>query len=219
MIEQTILLPIISLIFGYLVGSLFISYPWGLLKGIDITKSGTGQLGGSNAGRILGWYALPICGLFDIFKSFMYLFTIDYSYHTFFSPFQALDLELALILGGVGLVLGHVYSIYLKFGTKKWQGGKGAAPYGGILLFISIFGFIVTYVVLFGILQGMKKLLKTKLTLYDNFMTNAIQLLASPFVIYFFVPEIWITLWLVILIIVLLIIERKKVFSIFGFDN
>lgn len=211
---STILITFLSLAFGYLIGSIFISYPIGLLKGIDITESGTGQLGGSNAGRLIGWYMLPIAGLFDIFKSYLYLFALEFLFNNYIQNIQQLDIEIGLIAGSVGLILGHDYSVYTRLYSHKWHGGKGMAPIAGIVLFISWQGFLIDIVFLFLLFFALKKLLKTKLTVYDNFYSNAIQLLLSPFILYFFVPELWIVIWLVVLIILLAIIERKKIINL-----
>ncbi len=195
------------------MGSLFISYPWGLLKGIDITKAGTGQLGGSNAGRILGWPFLFISGLFDVLKAIFSLMIFVYLNDTFFSGNELVN-EVSLIAGGVGLILGHTYSIYLKLYSKKWEGGKGVAPYGGILFFISWQSFIVIFIFLFGSLQALKKILKTKLSIYDNFIPNTIILLLSPMIVFSFRPELWISAWLICLILVMFFDDRKKVFDV-----
>ena len=210
---STIITIVLYLIVGYLVGSIFISYPWGLLRGIDITKAGTGQLGGSNAGRLLGWYVLFIAGLFDILKSFLTLLLFNYLNIYVFSEGQLTN-ELSMIAGGVGILLGHIYSIYISLYSKKWQGGKGAAPFGGIILFISWQSFIIIYPVIFGLLKLGRKLLNRESALYDNFLNNAVLLLLSPIVVYFFRPELWITAWLLCLILLLLVIERKKVLDL-----
>ena len=209
-----ITLVIFYLIFGYLMGSIFISYPWGLLRGIDITKSGTGQLGGSNAGRLLGWYVMIIAGLFDVLKALIPLIITEYINNSLLKT-NKLTNEVSLIATSAGILLGHAYSIYLKIYTKKWLGGKGVASYGGILLFISWQSFIIIYPVLFGLLSLGKKVLKTKLTIYDNFYNNAVLLLLSPFIVYFFVPEIWVSVWLVILILLFIFFDRNKVIKIF----
>ena len=210
----TSFLVILYLIFGYLIGSIFISYPWGLLRGIDITKNGTGQLGGSNAGRLLGWYVMIIAGLFDVLKALIPLVITNYINNKLLTIDQIIN-EVSLIAVSIGILLGHAYSIYLKFYTKRWQGGKGVASYGGILLFISWQSFIIIYPVLFGLLSLGKKLLKTKLTIYDNFYNNAVLLLLSPFIVYFFVPELWISIWLIILIFLFIFFDRNKVIAIF----
>lgn len=204
---------LLYLVVGYLVGSIFISYPWGLLKGIDITKAGTGQLGGSNAGRLLGWYVLFIAGLFDISKSFLTLLLFNYLNTNVFSNGQLIN-ELSMIAGGVGILLGHIYSFWVSLYSKKVQGGKGAAPFGGIILFISWPSFIIIYPVIFGLLKLGRKFLSKDSTLYDNFLNNAALLLLSPIIVYFFRPELWITAWLLCLILLLLFIERKKVLDL-----
>ncbi len=208
-----ILTVIFFLIVGYLVGSIFISYPWGLIKGIDITKQGTGQLGGSNAGRVLGWYVMIVSGIFDVTKCFSLLFIIYYlDQHKLF--YDQTSYRLVLAVSSIGLLLGHIYSLYVRLYSKEWHGGKGAAPYGGIILFISWQGFLVIYALLFGLLQLIKQLLRSRSTLYDNFLINAVLLLVSPIIILFFIPEMWILFWLFSLIIILMFTERKKIINL-----
>lgn len=197
------------------MGSIFISYPWAKLKGMDITKSGTGQLGGSNAGRLFGWYAMIIAGLFDVLKSFFTLVIIDYFLKNVLVNIDQLDIEVSLIAGCVGVLLGHAYSLYIKLYSKEWHGGKGVSIFAGVLIFISWPAFIVLFLFIFGPLILLRKISKTNLTIYDNFLSGAFVLLISPFVVYFFNPQIWITIWMIIIIIVLLTFDKEKVFSVF----
>lgn len=215
MIFITILFIILFAIFGYLIGSIFISYPWALLKGVDITKSGTGQLGGSNAGRLLGWYAMILAGLFDVLKSFITLVLIDYFLKNILINIDQLDIKVSLIAGSVGVLLGHAYSLYIKLYSKEWHGGKGFASFGGIMLFISWPTFIILFIGLFGFLQLLRKKVKANSTIYDNFLSNAVLLLVAPFIIYIFDPQVWLTLWMIIIIIVLALLDKEKVFNIF----
>ncbi|MFW9996118.1 MAG: glycerol-3-phosphate acyltransferase [Candidatus Odinarchaeota archaeon] len=201
---------VLATVFGYLVGSIFISYFWGKLKGVDLTREGTGQLGGSNAGRILGWPAMIITGLFDIFKGTIALIVILFMFKTRDSPY----LEVILITGSCGVMLGHIYSLWMRLLTKEWQGGRGAAPFGGIILFISWESFIILYIVLMVILLLVKKYLIAKKTIYDNLLTNAIVFVFTPFVVFHFTGNILYIAWILLLVVIMAFGERKKLLEI-----
>jgi len=112
-------------VIAYLVGSI----PWGLLIGKvffkkDIRKYGSGNIGGTNAGRVLG---RPI-GLLVIFLDAMKAFL-----------FMALCNVLckdAVPFAGLCCVVGHCFSIITDF-----NGGKGVATGFGYLLGLAVFGF------------------------------------------------------------------------------
>lgn len=201
---------LVSGIFGYLMGSIFISYYWGKLNGIDLTKEGTGQLGASNSGRILGWSAMVIFGLFDILKATITLIIISFSFQYMFqSPYY----EVLLITGSFGVLLGHVKSLWIWLEKHSWHGGKGGAPLGGILLFLSLESFIILYVVLMVFLQLLKWLL-LKGKLYDNLSTNAIIVLLSPFVILWCTGNIMYFILILLINSTIIFFEREKIASI-----
>lgn len=106
---------------AYLLGSLPSSWLAGRAAGVDLTHRGSGNLGGTNVFRVLGWrYALPVV-LADVGKGFVpaYLFP---AWDGAGSP------ELALLYG-LAAIGGHVWSVFLRF-----RGGKGVATAGGVLL-------------------------------------------------------------------------------------
>jgi glycerol-3-phosphate acyltransferase PlsY len=201
---------IISGIFGYLMGSIFISYYLARLKGIDLTKEGTGQLGASNAGRSLGWPAMILIGLFDIIKATLTLMILYYFFNYLFpSTFY----EVLLITGSLGVVLGHIKSLWIWLEKHDWHGGKGGAPFGGILLFLSVQSFIILYIVLMIFLQLLKRfILKGKL--YDNFSTNAIVVLFSPIIILWFTGNLMYFVLVLLIIGTIIYFEREKVVSL-----
>lgn len=108
---------------GYLVGGIPTAYLAGRLRGIDIRRHGSGNVGGTNALRVLGWkLGLPVMAL-DVGKGYLV---------TAFLPRLPLGrgepVSLALA-AGLGAFLGHVFSPYLRF-----RGGKGVATGAGVVL-------------------------------------------------------------------------------------
>jgi len=105
---------------AYLVGSI----PFGLLVSwalarVDIRSHGSGNIGTANVLRIVGKWAATLTLLGDLLKGFL-------------PVVAALSLGASeLWVAGVGLaaVLGHNWSVYLRF-----AGGKGVATSFGALL-------------------------------------------------------------------------------------
>lgn len=106
---------------AYLCGSIPSSWLAGRAAGVDLTRRGSGNLGGTNVFRVLGWrYALPVV-VTDVAKGFVPAY--------FFTSWDGTSLpELALVYG-LAAIVGHVWSAFLRF-----RGGKGVATAGGVLL-------------------------------------------------------------------------------------
>lgn len=108
------------IILAYLMGSI----PSGLLivkafKGIDIREHGSGNIGATNVRRVCGYkYAVP-SGVCDLLKAFIPTVITDMLFR-----FNIVEGNRAFVLCAVALaaILGHNYSIFLKF-----KGGKGVA--------------------------------------------------------------------------------------------
>ncbi|MFW9779536.1 MAG: glycerol-3-phosphate acyltransferase [Candidatus Heimdallarchaeota archaeon] len=196
--------------FGYLTGSIFISYYWGRLNGIDLTQEGTGQLGASNAGRTFGWPAMVIVGMSDILKATIALAILSFAFHDLFgSPFY----DGILIVGSLGIVFGHVNSFWIWLEKHDWHGGKGGSSLGGILLFLSLESFVILFIVLMLTLKILKRYLLNG-NWYENFSTNAIVALFSPFVILWFTGNITYFVLVLLVIGTILFFEREKISSI-----
>jgi len=89
---------------------------------VDLRTKGSGNLGGTNTFRVLGWKAaLPVM-LVDIGKGWFPVWYFP-QIQTATSP-----LTWALAYGGAA-VLGHVFSFWVGF-----KGGKGIATSAGVLL-------------------------------------------------------------------------------------
>ncbi|MFH0993087.1 MAG: glycerol-3-phosphate 1-O-acyltransferase PlsY [bacterium] len=112
------------LAFAYLFGAIPFSLLLGkLFKNIDIRKHGSGNLGTTNAFRVLGKALGFVVLCLDTLKSGGLVFLIQ---HT--SLFASYQLFHPLVYG-VGAVIGHVFPVWLKF-----KGGKGVAASFGLLL-------------------------------------------------------------------------------------
>lgn len=119
-----IIFGIIAYLFGSIPSALIVGK---ISKGIDIREHGSGNLGATNAFRVLGIKAGSIVVLADILKG-----TIPTLLPLLF------DVDVYRLLIGVFAVLGHTYPIFARF-----KGGKAVATSGGIILGISPIIFIV----------------------------------------------------------------------------
>lgn len=122
---------ILTIIISYLVGSIPTAYIFGrLLKRVDIRKFGSGNVGATNAFRLLGkGWGITILFL-DILKGFLpVVFLGDIAAHQQ-SGVQAQNI---LIIIGLGCISGHNWPIFLQF-----KGGKGVATTLGVLLGLAL---------------------------------------------------------------------------------
>lgn len=122
---------ILGIIISYLIGSIPTAYIFGrLIKGIDIRRFGSGNVGATNALRVLGRGAGITVLLLDILKGFVavvFLGNILASRSAYFSE------EAVRIILGLCCICGHNWTIFLNF-----KGGKGIAATFGVLLGLSI---------------------------------------------------------------------------------
>jgi acyl phosphate:glycerol-3-phosphate acyltransferase len=123
------------IILSYLVGSIPTSIIVSkIARGIDIREHGSGNAGGTNVMRVLGWKHGVLVILFDAFKGVLAVVVVA-RLHYGSMPFQNVtpfdDFTLVQIIAGVSAVIGHVWTIFAGF-----RGGKGIATALGMLLMI-----------------------------------------------------------------------------------
>ena len=111
----------LCLLASYFVGAIPTGYLAGrLFRGIDLREHGSKNLGATNVYRTLGArYAIPV-GLFDIAKGAVPV--LD------FAP-QSSDSQLFALACGIAAIVGHVFSVFVRF-----RGGKGVATAAGVML-------------------------------------------------------------------------------------
>lgn len=110
----------VTLLVAYLLGSVSGSLLLGRLRGVDIRTRGSGNAGGTNALRTMGWrFALPVV-LIDVGKGAL-------------AVILALGAGLAVSVAWIALILavaGHTWPLWFGF-----RGGKGMATLlGGLLV-------------------------------------------------------------------------------------
>lgn len=118
-------MSLIWLALGYLLGSVPTGYIVAkTLKDVDIRTTGSGNIGATNAGRLLGKKWAIIIGLFDMLKGGIAVLAA-----TFFTADP-----LVLALTGAMSVIGHDYPVWIHF-----RGGKGVATTYGVFAFYDFF--------------------------------------------------------------------------------
>lgn len=167
-----LLLKIIWVVLGYFVGSL----PWALIIGktfykIDIRNYGSGNLGGSNAGRVLGKKIGILVILLDASKTIVVM-----------SICQKLAPN-ATIYAGLATAIGHCYPFFANF-----KGGKAVACGFGYLLCSGLYNhadfvFIFIYpLLIFFLILGLSKMvsLASLITFVGAFLI-ALKIETTPY--------------------------------------
>ncbi len=131
--------PLIGVAIGYLVGSIPFAYLAGKAKGIDLRQHGSGNLGATNAIRVLGPRIGGLVYLGDTLKGMLPALLLPMA-------IDASRPDLWAIGFGVAAIVGHVKPIFLM----GQGGGKGVATAGGVFFglawlpaLIALGGFII----------------------------------------------------------------------------
>jgi len=115
----------------YLCGSIPFSYIIPKKKkGIDIRDYGSGNIGATNVIRSLGKKIGIICLVLDASKVFLPLIIIKY---LILKDMTLNEHQILLSLAAIAGVLGHDYSIFMKF-----KGGKGVSSSMGVFFAINL---------------------------------------------------------------------------------
>ena len=126
------LIYLATVIGAYLLGSIPTGYLVARARGVDIRQVGSGNIGATNAFRVLGKPAGILVLGTDALKGFLACKVVSGVAYSFLSPpYQqvAESRETLAIVAGIAAILGHNYTCWLKF-----KGGKGIATTGGVLL-------------------------------------------------------------------------------------
>lgn len=115
-----------AMVLAYLVGAIPTGYLVARLKGVDIRKVGSGNIGATNVYRCVGksWGMLTF--VIDFLKGYLPAAFFPLIVQRQANEFSGVGL--ALLCGGLAVV-GHNWPVYLRF-----RGGKGMATGAGALL-------------------------------------------------------------------------------------
>ena len=144
---------VIVAIAAYLLGSVPTGFLVARARGIDIRAAGSGNIGATNAMRVLGKPAGIFVLLMDALKGYVacaWLPPLIFNwlaphYSGLFVDFKIQPVELQVrfhVVAGIFAVLGHNYTCWLKF-----KGGKGIATSAGVYLALAPLPLLIAMVV------------------------------------------------------------------------
>ena len=123
-------LIVLVVLAAYLIGAIPFGFLVARLRGVDILREGSGNIGATNVGRVLGRRFGILVFLFDFLKG---------AFPTFVAGALAIEHREELgpwlghdglpVLAGLAAFLGHLFPVYLRF-----RGGKGVATGAGAAL-------------------------------------------------------------------------------------
>jgi acyl-phosphate glycerol 3-phosphate acyltransferase len=111
--------PWLSILAAYLIGAIPFGYLVARFKGVDIFHAGSGNIGATNVGRVLGRRLGLLVFLLDFLKGAVPVAVVR----------QVLpDHPWAAVAAGLAAFVGHMFPVYLRF-----RGGKGVATGSGVV--------------------------------------------------------------------------------------
>jgi acyl-phosphate glycerol 3-phosphate acyltransferase len=129
---------------AYLIGAVPFGYLIARWRGVDILHQGSGNIGATNVGRVLGKGFGILVFVLDFLKGAAPTFVADVLANRPEYEVQALGHYGLPVLAGLAAFLGHLFPIYLRF-----KGGKGVATGAGVvtvLLPVPMVGALITWV-------------------------------------------------------------------------
>jgi acyl phosphate:glycerol-3-phosphate acyltransferase len=129
--------PIVGVILSYLAGSIPSAYIAGRIRGVDLRKHGSGNLGATNVVRVLGPRIGGVVFVADLLKGFLPVFFLPgYTASSMLQP------EVWALVYGAAAILGHVKPIFLL----GKGGGKGVATASGVFLALAFVPMLIAEV-------------------------------------------------------------------------
>jgi glycerol-3-phosphate acyltransferase PlsY len=110
------------LVAAYVLGAIPFSFLVARARGVDLRTTGSGNVGGANVWRTCGFGPFVVAAALDILKGAL---------PTFVTRWLLPERPVIAVLVGLAAILGHTFSIFLRF-----KGGKAVATSTGVLLAI-----------------------------------------------------------------------------------
>jgi glycerol-3-phosphate acyltransferase PlsY len=142
---------ILTALGAYLLGSIPFGFLAAKAKGVDIQKAGSGNIGATNAMRVLGKPAGISVLLLDVLKGYVACASLAPFIFNWLAPrlyepgavVPALEIQHTnMVIAGIFAVLGHNYTCWLKF-----KGGKGIATSAGVYLALAPWALLIALLV------------------------------------------------------------------------
>lgn len=138
---------VVCILASYLVGAIPFGLLLGRLVGADVRLAGSGNIGATNVGRVLGKKMGILTLVCDVGKGFLpvwgaaMLLPETTAAPTAIASTLAVK-ELVVVLCGLATVLGHMFPVYLAF-----KGGKGVATALGVFLALSPWSILISLMI------------------------------------------------------------------------
>ncbi|MBI4557831.1 MAG: glycerol-3-phosphate 1-O-acyltransferase PlsY [Candidatus Hydrogenedentes bacterium] len=185
-----------AIVLAYLVGSI----PTGLwlgmaLRGVDIRKHGSHNIGATNTMRVLGKKLGALALVGDAGKGLLAVLVIAPLSPWAYAPLAC----------GLAAILGHTASIFLKF-----RGGKGVATSAGVFLALTPIPMLIG-VVVFGTVVAATRMVSAGSMLAALVMTVVVYALPFAWSVYptQALPEVW-SLRIVVTLVAALVVFRHR---------
>lgn len=145
---------IIAILLGYLLGSIPSSLIIGkVLYNKDIRKEGSGNLGATNAGRVLGMKPGVVVLILDQLKAMLAVLIMYFIVRNLgFSPVH-------LYITAAAALIGHCYPIFASF-----KGGKAVDCFYGFLFISNVYLYLIAFLVFIIVLKFSKIISLSSLT-------------------------------------------------------
>ncbi len=127
---------------AYLLGSIPTGYLVAKAKGIDIRTVGSGNIGATNAMRVLGKPAGIFVLIADALKGYLAVWLLMKLAIDYLLPWDSLggSYEIIAVVAGLFAIVGHIFPCWLKF-----KGGKGIATTAGVLLALAPWALLIVF--------------------------------------------------------------------------
>ncbi len=119
---DVVFVEVLIVVFSFLAGAIPFGYIIGKIKGVDIRKYGSGNIGATNVSRVFGKKIGILVFFLDVLKGVIPVLLVKYT---------GLPLKFQFI-AALMAVLGHCFSPFLRF-----KGGKGVATGIGAFFVLS----------------------------------------------------------------------------------
>ena len=186
----TVLLILIAYVLGSIPNALWVGKTF---KNIDVREHGSKNTGSTNAARVLGAKLGIFTLILDILKGALPTYLGIVLGANLLTRAAGID-KLDIIVIGMAAILGHTFSLFLKF-----KGGKAVATTLGVFLVLVPYAILILLVVFF-VIFGLTKYVS---------LASIVSAVALPITVYLTTRHIPLTI-LGIIIGLLVIIRHKE---------
>lgn len=189
---NTILLMIIAYFLGSIPNALWIGK---VFKGIDVREHGSKNTGSTNAARVLGAKLGIFTLILDISKGAIPTIIAIITNSNLFENILHIE-KIDSILVGIVAILGHSFSLFLKF-----KGGKAVATTVGVFSVLVPISLLFSAIVFFTVFF---------ITKYVS-LSSIISAIALPIFIYVIYKDVTLTIFGIIIAILIVIRHKSNI--------